>query len=52
MDTPSLIESSFRLRGRRLESYRAYAGEGVFRMSVGLEDPADICDDLGQVLDR
>ena len=52
MDTPSLIESSFRLRGRQLESYRAYAGEGVFRMSVGLEDPADICDDLGQVLDR
>ena len=52
MDTPSLIETSFRLRGRQLESYRAYAGDGIFRISVGLEDPADICGDLGQLLDR
>ncbi len=50
MDTPSLMESSFRLHGAQLESYRAYAGDGIFRMSVGLEDPADLCEDLGRVL--
>ena len=50
MDTPSLMETSFRLGGAQLESYRKYAGEGIFRMSVGLEDPDDLCDDLGRVL--
>lgn len=50
MDTPSLMETSFRLRGDALESYRAYAGDGIFRMSVGLEDPADLCEDLARVL--
>ena len=50
MDTPSLMETSFRLGGAQLQSYRAYAGDGIFRMSVGLEDPADLCDDLGRVL--
>ena len=50
MDTPSLMETSFRLRGDGLESYRAYAGDGIFRMSVGLEDPADLCEDLARVL--
>lgn len=50
MDTPSLMESSFRLEGAQLESYRSYAGDGVFRMSVGLEDPADLCRDLDRAL--
>jgi len=50
MDTPSLMETSFRLDGAQLESYRAYAGDGIFRMSVGLEDPDDLCEDLGRVL--
>lgn len=50
MDTPSLMETSFRLRGDALESYRAYAGDGIFRMSVGLEDPADLSEDLARVL--
>ena len=50
MDTPSLMESSFRLGGDQLDSYRAYAGDGIFRMSVGLEDPADLCEDLARVL--
>lgn len=50
MDTPSLMETSFRLRGDQLASYRAYAGDGIFRMSVGLEDPGDLCEDLARVL--
>ena len=50
IDTRDLMESSFRLAGAQLESYRAYAGDGVFRMSVGLEDPEDVCRDLDRVL--
>ncbi len=50
MDTPSLMETSFRLGGAQLESYRAYAGDGIFRMSVGLEDPDDLREDLGRVI--
>ena len=50
MDTADLIESSFRLTGAALESYRAYAGDGVFRISIGLEDPEDLCADLDGVL--
>jgi methionine-gamma-lyase len=50
MDTASLMESSFRLTGEQLASYREYAGDGIFRMSVGLEDPDDLCADLDQVL--
>ena len=50
MDTPSLMETSFRLEGAQLESYRNYAGDGIFRMSVGLEDPDDLCEDLDRVL--
>ena len=50
IDTHDLMESSFRLAGAQLESYRAYAGDGVFRMSVGLEDPEDVCRDLDRVL--
>ena len=50
MDTPSLMETSFRLDGAQLESYRAYAGDGIFRMSVGLEDPHDLRSDLGRLL--
>ncbi len=50
METAGLMESSFKLEGAALESYRAFAGDGIFRMSVGLEDPEDIIADLAQVL--
>ncbi len=51
MDTAGLMETSFRLTGPQLASYKAYAGEGIFRMSVGLEDAEDLCADLARVLD-
>lgn len=38
------------LEGRQLEDYRAYAGDGVFRLSVGIEGPQDLCADLEQAL--
>lgn len=50
MPTAGLMESSFALEGKALESYRAYAGDGIFRLSVGLEDTADLIGDLDQVL--
>jgi methionine-gamma-lyase len=48
--TEDVNESAFRLSGVQFESYRAFAGDGVFRLSVGLEDPADICADLAACL--
>ena len=44
--TDEIMASSFRLSGKPLASYRAFAGDGVFRLSVGLEDPDDLCLDL------
>ncbi|MEM6546342.1 MAG: PLP-dependent aspartate aminotransferase family protein [Pseudomonadota bacterium] len=50
MPTASLLETSFRLEGDGAERYRDWAGDGLFRLSVGLEDPADLIRDLDQVL--
>lgn len=50
MPTDALMESSFHLAGKQLESYRAYAGDGIFRLSIGLEDPEDLIADLARVL--
>lgn len=51
MPTNALMESSFHLEGRQLDCYRAFAGDGVFRLSVGLEDPEDLVADLALALD-
>ncbi len=50
LETRDLIESSYRLEGSDLEAYRALAGDGLFRFSVGLEDASDIINDLDKVL--
>ena len=50
METESLMETSFRLSGTQLKSYRSFAGDGVFRMSVGLEEPTDLIRDLAVAL--
>ena len=50
MGTDDLMKTSFRLEGEQLESFRAYAGDGVFRVSIGLEDADDLCADLDRVL--
>jgi methionine-gamma-lyase len=50
LQTDDLASTSYGLEGTQLEKYRAVAGEGVFRFSVGLEDPEDICADLDRVL--
>jgi methionine-gamma-lyase len=45
------MESTYQLTGEQLAAYREFAGDGLFRLSVGLEDPQDLCTDLGRVLD-
>ena len=50
MDTAGLLASSFRLEGAQAEAYRAYAGDGIFRLSIGLEDAEDIIADLARAL--
>lgn len=50
MGTDDLMKTSFRLDGAQLKSFRDYAGDGVFRVSIGLEDGVDLCADLDRVL--
>jgi methionine-gamma-lyase len=50
MQTDDLVGSSYRLEGEELDKYRDAAGEGVFRLSIGLEDSADLIRDLDSVL--
>ena len=44
--TDMLMESTFRLAPAAEARYRDFAGDGVFRFSVGIEDAADLCADL------
>ena len=48
--TDAIMESSYRLAGAQLAAFREFAGDGVLRLSVGLEDPEDLCRDLDAVL--
>ena len=50
IDTDAMMDSTFHLGGEQLAHYREYAGDGVFRLSVGLEDAEDLCRDLARVL--
>lgn len=50
LDTEEMMTSTFRLTGEALTDYRAYAGDGLFRLSIGLETTGDIIADLDQAL--
>ena len=52
MDTASLNESSFQLSAKQLDDYRRYAGDGIFRISIGLEHAEDIIADFASLLDE
>ena len=52
MDLAEREGSSYALEGESLREYREFAGNGVFRFSVGLEDPDDLIEDLARVLRR
>ena len=45
-----LLQTTFKLDARQRASWRTYAGDGIFRLSVGLEDPEDLIADLDHAL--
>ena len=51
-DTEELQRSTFKLDSERLSNYRAWAEDGFFRLSIGLESADDLCLDLAQVLEK
>lgn len=52
LDSRELLKTTFRFSTQKqLDSWNAFAGEGLFRLSVGLEDAADIISDLQQALE-
>jgi methionine-gamma-lyase len=51
-DTAELQDSTYQLPPAQLASYRAWAGDGVFRLSPGVEDTADLIEHLVALLDR
>ncbi|MBP2233570.1 methionine-gamma-lyase [Sinorhizobium kostiense] len=50
LDTDEMMKSTYGLEGAQLEDYRAFAGDGVFRLSVGLEAIEDLIEDFDQAL--
>jgi methionine-gamma-lyase len=51
LHTEDLLASSFKFSTQKqLDSWRAFAGDGIFRLSVGLEDADDLIADLEQAL--
>ncbi len=48
--TDDIMASTYRMTGAGLADYRRYAGDGVFRLSVGLEDARDLIADLDRAL--
>ena len=52
LDSNELLRTSFKLaEPEQHESWREFAGDGIFRFSAGLEDAADLIADLEQALD-
>jgi methionine-gamma-lyase len=50
MPTDEMQKNSFQLNEAQMARYREFAGDGIFRLSVGLEDADDLCTDLDQAL--
>jgi methionine-gamma-lyase len=51
LHTEDLLATSFKFAGQKqLDSWKAFAGDGIFRLSVGLEDGDDLIEDLEQAL--
>jgi len=48
--TDDIENSTFRHDPEQLRRYRDYTGDGVFRLSVGIENGEDLIADLGRVL--
>lgn len=48
--TDQILSTSFNLSEEQEANYRAYAGDAIYRLSVGIEDPVDLCADLDNAL--
>jgi len=48
--TDDILRSSFQLSGTAEDAFRDWAGDGVFRVSVGLENEAELIADFEQAL--
>jgi cystathionine gamma-synthase/methionine-gamma-lyase len=48
--TDDILRSSFQLSGHDAAQYRDWAGDGLFRVSVGLESAAELIGDFEQAL--
>lgn len=48
--TEEALSTGLSLNAEQTERYREFAGDGLFRVSVGLEHPDDLCEDLARVL--
>jgi methionine-gamma-lyase len=52
LNSKDLFQSSFKFNTpEQYRSWDAFAGEGIFRLSAGLEDADDLIADLEQALD-
>ncbi|MDR2692386.1 MAG: aminotransferase class I/II-fold pyridoxal phosphate-dependent enzyme, partial [Dysgonamonadaceae bacterium] len=53
LDSRELFETTFKFSTQKqLDSWNTFAGEGIFRLSVGLEDAEDLIADLEQALQQ
>lgn len=51
LNSNDLLRTSFKFTSsKQLDSWNAFAGEGIFRLSIGLEDAEDLIADLEQAL--
>jgi len=50
LPTDAMQRGTLNLDTEHLRRYREYAGDGIFRLSIGLEDPDDLREDLDQAL--
>jgi methionine-gamma-lyase len=50
LSSADVQQNSFQLDEEHYRRYRQWAGDGVFRVSIGLEDAEDLCADLDQAM--
>ena len=48
--TEETLKTGLALNEAQTMRYREFAGDGLFRLSIGLENPQDLCADLARVL--
>lgn len=50
IEADAMLQDSYQLDADGADRFRVWADDGLFRLSVGLEDPEDLCRDLDRVL--